>query len=147
MNEPVSISRAGFLFEADGLAGAVFVKALFHLFFQPLRNWFGAKCLAHNFVHYFKLTPFRMIASEFLFSDLAVELADFQTKQDLLLPGHERLHKESAIPVTPVADSHGAMLPRALAVLAYRIHVPSCRTTLIPRPLNPFHLDFRMIGT
>jgi hypothetical protein len=96
----------GFLFEAGCLAGTVLVKAFFHLLFQPLRNWFGVKCLAHNFVLDFELTPFRMIASDFLLSDLAVELADFETEQHFLLPGHERLHEESAIHLMLVADRH-----------------------------------------
>jgi hypothetical protein len=84
------------------LAGAKLFQALLHQLFQPLRNWFGAKCLAHNFV----LTPFWMIASDSLFSDLAVELADFETEQHFLLPGHERLHEESAVHPPLVADRH-----------------------------------------
>jgi hypothetical protein len=52
-----------------------------------------------------------MIASDFLLSDLAVKLADFQTKHDFLLPGHERLHEESAISITIAIDHHRRMLP------------------------------------
>jgi hypothetical protein len=105
MNQSVYLV-AGFLFEACGLAGAVFVKALFHQFFQPFRNWLGSKCLAQDFMHDFEFTPLRMIASDFLLSDLPVKLADFQTKHDFLLPGHERLHEESAISVTIAIDRH-----------------------------------------
>ena len=107
----------GFLFEAGGLAGAVLVKAFFHLFFHPLRDGFGAKCLAHNFVLDFELTPARMIASDFLFSDLAVELADFETEQHFLLPGHERLHEESAIHVALVIDRHRQNVTTAHSII------------------------------
>jgi hypothetical protein len=37
----------------------------------------------------FQFAPFGMFASDFLFSDLSVELADFETQQHFLLPGHE----------------------------------------------------------
>lgn len=57
-------------------------------------------------MHNFQFAPFGMFASDFLFSDLAVELANFETEQHFLLPGHERLYEKSAIPVTIMIDRH-----------------------------------------
>jgi len=57
-------------------------------------------------MHDFQFAPFGMFASDFLFSDLAVELADFETEQHFLLSGHERLHERSAIHATTVSDHH-----------------------------------------
>jgi hypothetical protein len=52
-----------------------------------------------------------------LLSDLAVKLADFQTKHDFLLPGHERLHEESAISFTIAIDRHGQNVTTAHSII------------------------------
>lgn len=57
-------------------------------------------------MHNFQFAPFGMFAPDLLLSDLAVELANFETEQHFVLPGHERLYEESAIPVTIVIDRH-----------------------------------------
>jgi hypothetical protein len=99
------------------LAGSELLHSLLYLLFQPFRNWLGSKCLAQDFAHDFEFTPLRMISSIFLLSDLAVKLADFQTKHDFLLPGHERLHEESAISFTIAIDRHGQNVTTAHSII------------------------------
>ena len=54
------------------------VETLAHLFFQPSGGWLWEECLAQDFMHYFHLTPFGVIATNFLLSYLAIKQADLQ---------------------------------------------------------------------
>lgn len=99
------------------MADAVFIKALLHPSFHPLRNWSRAERLAEDFLHDFQFAPFGMLAAESLFSDFAVKLADFEAEQDFLLPGHERLHEESTVPVTIVSDRHNQDVTTAPSII------------------------------
>jgi hypothetical protein len=96
----------GFLFGGRPISGRGVPPAFAALAFPPTSEPVQSERLTENFMHDFQFAPFAMFASDFLFSDLSVELADFETQQHFLLPGHERLREESTIPAMIVSDRH-----------------------------------------